>query len=110
MGLKFVRPKTQTINNVLKTAINLKQISIRNKCLMKLDETRKLTANLLKSCKLLEYIEFIDKGNIIGDALNGIENGLFETKELERKSLKILIKAMCVNITKSILTISKIIH
>eukprot|EP01084_Bolivina_argentea_P127162 224950_1 len=90
--LKLSRPSVKSIDDILKTAVNLRTISVkttvRGISLMTGDDAKNVFSKLINSCKLLEYIEFIDEGELIESVLDGIYNGLFETKNMKRKQMK----------------------
>ena len=82
------------IDTVLESAVNLKKVNID--CRVYPDESTVSTiTKLFTSCTRLEYAEFtgITLSTETESVLNGINMGLFETKRLKRKRLKIKIDA-----------------
>ena len=86
-------PSIEKINEILKTATNLKKLRLRSLFLYQQPkETRSAMTKIMTSCKSLQYLEYHDpsgKLEEIHDILNGIEEGLFQTKKWKRDSLKL---------------------
>lgn len=98
-GLKLCAP-TKTFDDILNTAKNLKLIEICNqKFEISPIEAEKLFIKCLSTLKSLESIKFDDykifDGNFFESVLIGIEKGLFQTKSMQRKKMKIELAILC---------------
>ena len=86
---------TKCVNDILKTAINLKKFIIHTLPSMTSSELENIMIKVFNSCKSLDYVEFIctaDTHDGVEIALGGIEKGLFQTQNREREYMKIMIR------------------
>ena len=87
---------SKSINDILKTAVNLKKFEMHVSHSMKLSKLKEIIIKVINDCKSLDYLRFdCDKGSHRGivSVLNGIEKGLFQTKQREREQIKVYISA-----------------
>ena len=107
---------TKCINDILKTAVNLKQFRFHASVSVTSSELEDIMIKVFNSCKSLEYVEYLcgaDSNKGIEDVLTGIEKGLFQTRSKKRKEMRICISTKY-NDTKQaqglVLHIGKVIH
>ena len=104
------------INDILKTAVNLKRVGIDRTKDVTLSQLENIIIKIFNSCKLLENFEFgCDFGTHCGieSVLDGIEKGLFQTKDRKRKKMRLRIFTGYANTKDAqslILNIGRIIH
>ncbi len=118
-------PTNKSFSDILLTAKNLQKINIVatpdgvNAPLpfIRSNDVKNIMKKLITSCKLLEYIRLFVYFSVgtewIVSMLNGIEKGLFETKQWKRNRMKIQTTVACdnnFNPNDFIANIGKIIH
>merc|ERR1712228_191758 len=96
-NLKIASPSSPIYNDILNTAVDLKSIKII--MLSGQNETNQLLIKCITTCKSLQSIKFIDyrkfNDKSLESVLTEIEKGLFETKSLKRKQMRLKIKIKC---------------
>ena len=93
-SLDIVTPTATCWGGILKTASSLASIHIyrtASYALLLAADAEKMMTKTVTSCKLLDYIECMDEENIILSMMEGIAKGLFQTKMIKRKEMKISI-------------------
>eukprot|EP01084_Bolivina_argentea_P223593 378292_1 len=89
--LRIYFPTQKTLNDTLQTAVNINKIHL----LFGISNPEPMKEPIIKvitTCKHLKYIVFTDTGRLFESILYGIEKGLLKTKQIKRKTMKIVIK------------------
>ena len=91
--LKVYDINTKCLNDILKTAVNLRKIDINTSYSVTLSELESIVIHIFNKCHSLEFIKFDtkeDSDKLIG-ILNGIEKGLIQSKKRRTRQMKIKI-------------------
>eukprot|EP01084_Bolivina_argentea_P223592 378291_1 len=91
LELRIYFPTQKTLNDTLQTAVNINKIHL----LFGISNPEPMKEPIIKvitTCKHLKYIVFTDTGRLFESILYGIEKGLLKTKQIKRKTMKIVIK------------------
>eukprot|EP01083_Nonionella_stella_P166687 558027_1 len=90
--LRLWWPDNQSLNAILKSALNLKKVHIKYwEHWMTNDEIQNSIADLISKSTFLRYAGFSITSPRFGDVLEGIEHGLFKIKTQHRTELKLSI-------------------
>eukprot|EP01084_Bolivina_argentea_P094621 170112_1 len=95
--LRMIDPTIKTLNDILKTASNLKQIQIQltHETTLTDKEKKEIMTKFIVSNKSLEYIKVLDRSKSIQHSLEGIKDGLFRTKTWKRNAMTIKVWIAC---------------
>ena len=95
-SLDMLAPSAKCWNGILKTAVGLKSISIhpagcRRDRSISPSGAETMMIKTITTCRSLECIQYDDEEKMIDAVLRGIAKGLYETKDRERREIKISI-------------------